>query len=141
MINLLKWPRKDSDVSLQSAIQLLHVEIGCWLSTYGRKKKTARAEPTVSCEDNQSTICIAQNPQHHNKTKHIDIKYHYVREKVLDTTIELRYCPTSDMLADILTEGLMYNKFSRLCALSGVKEQSDFKWEGVLENDALLSDC
>ena len=78
-------------------------------------------------EDNQSAICIAQNPQYHNRTKHIDIKYHYVREKVLDTTTELRYYPTSDMLADILTEGLMYDKFSRLRALSRVKEQSDFK--------------
>ena len=92
-------------------------------------------------EDNQSAICIAQNPQYHNRTKHIDIKYDYVREKVLDTTIELWYCPTSDMLADILTKGLTYDKFSRLHALSGVKEQSNFKWEGVLENDALLSDC
>ena len=34
----------------------------------------------------KTTSPIAQNPQHHNKTKHIDIKYHYVREKVMDTT-------------------------------------------------------
>ena len=45
------------------------------------------------------------------------------------------------MIANILTKGLTYDKFLRLQALSGVKEQSDFKWEGVLENDALLSDC
>ena len=46
---------------------------------------------------------------------------------VLDTTIELQYCPTRDMIADILTKGLTYDKFSRLSTLSGVKEQSDLK--------------
>ena len=39
------------------------------------------SEPTVY-EDNQAAICIAQNPQYHNKTKHIDIKFHFVREKL-----------------------------------------------------------
>ena len=90
-------------------------------------QEAGRFEPTVIFEDNQSTICIAQNPQYHSKTKHIDIKYHYVRKKVLDSTIELRYCPTSEMTADILTKGLTYDKFSRLRELSGVKEQPDFE--------------
>ena len=87
----------------------------------------SQIEPTVIHEDNQSTICIAQNTQYHSKTKHIDIKYHYVREKVLDSTVELRYCPTSEMIADILTKGLIYDKFSQLHELSGVKEQSDYE--------------
>ena len=98
-----------------------------WMRQLLEDLPSGQIEPTVICEDNQSTICIAQNPQYHNRTKHIDIKYHYVREKVLDTTIELRYCPTRDMIADILTKGLTYDKFSRLRTLSGVKEQSDFK--------------
>jgi len=56
-------------------------------------------------EDNQAAICIAQKPLHHTKTKHIDIKYHLVREKVLDHTIQLKYCQTKGIVADLLTKG------------------------------------
>ena len=92
-----------------------------------------QTEPTVVREDNQSAIAIAQQPHSHSKMKHIDIRYHFIREKVQDNAIELWYCPTNNMLADILTKGLTYDKFSRLHELSGVKDLSDFKW-GVLEN-------
>jgi hypothetical protein len=51
----------------------------------------------------------------------------YVREKVLDSTVELKYCPTSEMFADILTKGLTYNNFLRFREMSEVKEQSDFE--------------
>ena len=84
-----------------------------------------QTEPTVVREDNQSAIAIAQQPHSHSKMKHIDIRYHFVREKVQDNTIELRYCPTNDMLADILTKGLTYDKFSR--ELFGVKDLFDFE--------------
>ena len=83
-----------------------------------------QTEPTVIREDNQSAIAIAQQPNSHSKMKHIDIRYHFVREKVQDNTIELRYCPTNEMIADILTKGLTYDKFSRLRELSGVTDLS-----------------
>ena len=54
---------------------------------------------------------IAHNSQYHSKSKHIN--YHFVREKVLDSTIELHYCPTSEVLADIRTKGFVYNMFSQ----------------------------
>ena len=56
----------------------------------------------------------SREPQHRSKTKHIDIKYHYVREKVLDNTIKLNYCPTNEMLVDMLTKGLSKDKFAGL---------------------------
>jgi hypothetical protein len=89
--------------------------------------ETSQFEPTAILEDSQSTICIAQNAQYQSKTKHIHIKYRYVREKVLDSTVELKYCPTSEMFADILTKGLTYNNFLRFREMSEVKEQSDFE--------------
>ena len=57
---------------------------------------------------------VAQNPQYHSNTKHIDIKYYFVQEKVLDNTFELRYCSTNNMLADMMITGLIHDKFSRL---------------------------
>ena len=97
-----------------------------WLRKLMENLHNSQVEPITIYEDNQSAICIARNPHCHNKTKHVDIKYHYIRDKVQDATIELQYCPTNNMIADILTKGLTYDRFARLRTLSGVKEQSDF---------------
>ena len=54
--------------------------------------------------DNQGSIATAKNPE--PRAKHIDIQHHCVREKVADGVISISYCPTTDMVADILTKPL-----------------------------------
>ncbi|MCO5552916.1 hypothetical protein L7F22_006435 [Adiantum nelumboides] len=61
---------------------------------------------TVLSTDNQSCIAIARNPVFHARTKHIEIQYHFVREKVLDGTLTLKYCPTASNPVDIFTKPL-----------------------------------
>ena len=78
---------------------------------------------TVIHEDNQSTIHMARNPQFHGRTKHIGIKYHYIREQVNNQRVELTYCPTENMTADVLTKALSQERFERLrnmCGMSSV---------------------
>ena len=58
--------------------------------------------PTVLYEDNQAANAISKNSQSHTNMKHIDIRYHYIREKFLDKTIDIQYCSTNDMVADML---------------------------------------
>ena len=65
-------------------------------------------------EDNQGAICIAKNPVAHSRTKHIDIRYHYIRETLCDKIIELEYCPTEHMIADLLTKPLHKGRFELL---------------------------
>ena len=60
----------------------------------------------VVYEDNQACIAMTQNPQFHQRTKHIDIRHHYIRDLVRTGLIELVYCPTDKMVADVLTKGL-----------------------------------
>ena len=57
-------------------------------------------------EDNQSYIKLANNPVMHKRSKHIDAKYHFIREKVNDIAVELVYTPTDQLAADLLTEAL-----------------------------------
>ena len=57
-------------------------------------------------EDNQSTIAMAKNSVGYKRTKHIDIKHRFIREAVQAGIINLSYCPTADMLADIFTKQL-----------------------------------
>jgi len=55
--------------------------------------------------DNQAAISMSQNPQFHGRRKHIDIKCHFVRDQVDKGTINIVYCSTSNMLADLFTKG------------------------------------
>ena len=61
---------------------------------------------TVIFEDNQGCIALSANPVFHKRTKHIDIRYHFIRERVASGEVELRYVPTAEQLADLLTKGL-----------------------------------
>lgn len=69
-------------------------------------------------EDNQSAIAIARNPTGHARTKHIDIRYHFVREK---GTTDLCYCPTKEMIADLLTKSLPRGRFESLRSAMGME--------------------
>lgn len=79
--------------------------------------------PTTIFEDNQSAICMAKNPQFHGRAKHIGIKYHFIREQVCTESVQIKYCRTEDMVADIFTKGLTQEKFERLRSLCGIHSQ------------------
>ena len=64
------------------------------------------AKPTIIFEDNSGCIDWSRNPVQHQRSKHIDIRYHYVRAKVKSGEIKLVYCNTDDQLADLLTKYL-----------------------------------
>lgn len=81
--------------------------------------------PMTINEDNQAAISIAKNPRDHPRTKHISIKYHFIRDKVCNSEIDLKYCPTADMLADIFTKGLSAEKFVGLRYRCGIVSLSE----------------
>jgi hypothetical protein len=64
--------------------------------------------------DNESAIKIAYNPVQHSRTKHIEIRNHFIRDHVARGDIELIYVPTKDQLADIFTKPLDEARFTYL---------------------------
>jgi len=72
--------------------------------------------PTLLWGDNQSCIALSKNPEFHQRTKHIDIQYYFIRECVLDDKIDLRYLPTEEMLANMFIKPLDRIRFQRLSA-------------------------
>ena len=77
--------------------------------------------PTVVHEDNQGAIAMAKNPVGHARTKHIDIRYHFVREGVQNGAIVLKYIATDEMIADMLTKPLPKHRFEKLVTELGMK--------------------
>jgi hypothetical protein len=63
-------------------------------------------QPTIIYGDNQGALALAENPEFHTRTKHIDVSAHYIRELAEDHIIKLEYKPTNEMLTDCLTKPL-----------------------------------
>lgn len=62
--------------------------------------------------DNQSAIRLIKNPEFHKRSKHIDVRYHFIREKFEEKLFDLEYIQTKEMTADILTKALPSNQFN-----------------------------
>ena len=97
----------------QSVALSVATQEAVWLRRLLVDLKENSVGPPVMMEDNQGTIAMAKNPVSHARTKHIDIRYHYVREAV-QKVISLNYCPTENMTADILTKPLAPGRFESL---------------------------
>ena len=69
--------------------------------------------------DNHAAISIAKNPVHHDRTKHVEIDRHFIKEKVADGSINLSYTPTKLQTVDILTKALPRITFDELCIKLG----------------------
>ena len=63
----------------------------------------AKPNAVMSC-DNQGAIALSKNPTKHSKAKHIDIRYHFVRECYEKNVLKLKYIPSNDNCADIFTK-------------------------------------
>ncbi|KAJ7571434.1 hypothetical protein O6H91_01G163000 [Diphasiastrum complanatum] len=79
------------------------------LDEVGRKQEN----PTIIHSDNQSGIQLAKNPVFHARTKHIEIQYHFIRERLLSQEINVFHCSTDEQLVDIFTKPLIGEKFDK----------------------------
>ncbi|PQM43482.1 hypothetical protein VC83_09609 [Pseudogymnoascus destructans] len=82
---------------------------GQWLRTLlqeiGRERLLGgRGNRVQIFGDNQASLAIASDPMSHRRTKHIDVRYHYIRQLIAFGKMAIEYVPTKDMLADLLNE-------------------------------------
>lgn len=71
--------------------------------------------------DNRSAIDLAKNPVFHGRSKHIDVRYHFIRECVEQGLIVIKHVKIGEQRADILTKALTTVKFERMRRMLGVK--------------------
>lgn len=87
---------------------------GVWMRRVLEKLGHAQNESTVIHCDNNSTIKLSKNPVLHGRSKHIDIRFHFLRDLTKDGTVELVYCSTQNQIADIMTKPLKLEVFEAL---------------------------
>ncbi|XP_048232350.1 uncharacterized mitochondrial protein AtMg00810-like [Ricinus communis] len=110
--NLVTWKsKKQSVVTRSSAEAEYHMMTSTaseliWVKQVLKDMKVETMEPMKMFCDNQAARHIASNPVFHEKTKHIEVDCHFIREKVQKREIETPYIKSQDQLADIFTKGL-----------------------------------
>ena len=78
-------------------------------------------DPTTIYYDNLNSIWLAKNPIFHTWTKHIEVHYHFFRERVLSSEVELQYVPTDPQNANIFTKPIGLNKLWQFYGALGLR--------------------
>jgi hypothetical protein len=84
-----------------------------WLSNFLQELKLIVIPQSIIHSDNHAAITISENDSYHDRSKHIDIKYHFIREAIKNNIIKVQYISTHDQQADILTKATGSNILSK----------------------------
>ena len=122
----VSWSSKRQDtISLSTTeaeyIALTHAaKEAIWFKQFLTEIFGLAGHPISILSDNQSAIALARDDRYHALTKHIDIRYHFIRYVIEEGKILLSYCPTVDMYADIFTKALTSLKSKHFASSMGL---------------------
>ncbi|KAJ9539102.1 hypothetical protein OSB04_031835 [Centaurea solstitialis] len=122
---LVSWTSKKQNSVSTSTAEAEHVAAGIccaqvlWLRNQLQDYDIQLSKIPIYC-DNTSAIAIANNPVLHSKTKHIEVRYHFIRDHVMNGDIELHFVPTEYQLADLFTKPLDVTRFNMLLSELGM---------------------
>ena len=109
---MISWfSRKQTSIALSTAeVECIAECSACSEAVWLRKMLAglfgAKIDVTDILCDNQSCIKMTTNPVFHDKSKHIEVRYHFIRDMVQKGAIKLKYVPTEEQVEDVLTKPL-----------------------------------
>ena len=119
---LISWKSKKQQTVALSSCEAEYMALtaatqeAIFISNLAEEFDIVADAPTPIFGDNQGSIALVKNPVSHEKSKHIDIKHHFVREKFNDGVIDVTYVPTKENVADLMTKAatkVSLDKFHR----------------------------
>lgn len=125
--NIITWvSKKQRCVALSSceAEFMAATAAACqaiWLQRVLGQIMDIKPGPVTLYLDNRSAVDLARNPVFHGRSKHIDLRYHFIRDCVEQGLIVIKHVGTSEQRADILTKALAAVKFEQMRSLLGVR--------------------
>ena len=90
-----------------------------WLRCFIRELGIDQSQLTSLCSDTLDAITLSQDATYHMRTKHINVTYHFIHEKVASHETVLTYVPTKDNIVDIITKGLKLHQHHYLMGKIG----------------------
>eukprot|EP00253_Pinus_taeda_P004352 PITA_04352 len=120
------WRSRKQSVQANSTIEAEYVATAeatkeiVWFRKILEDLQVKQVHSTPLMIDNTSAIKLAKNPKFHNRTKHINTKYHLIRHHVEAKTIHLHHCSTNEQIADIFTKALKREKLERFRTMLGL---------------------
>ena len=124
--NLVTWRSKKQSVVARSSAEAEFRAMaqgiceGIWLNRLLEELRVPLKHPMVLYCDNQAAISIAKNPVHHDRTKHVEIDRHFIKEKIEEGVFKVSYTPTNCQTTDILTKALARVNFEDLTEKLGM---------------------
>lgn len=118
--NLLSWSSKKQRTVARSSTESKYKSLAnataelIWIQSLLSELGVPHRCPPILWCDNLSAIYLTENPIFHARTKHIEIDYHFVRERVSRNQLLVRFIGTEDQIADILTKGMSSSRFQWL---------------------------
>ena len=127
---LVSWSSKMQSVVALSTTEAEYMALGnCCTQVLWMKQILSDYSMKISCVpifcDNSSAINITRNPILHSRTKHIEIKHHFIRDQVHVGNVSVEFVSTDMQLADIFTKPLDATRFSSLKNLLGIIDKND----------------
>ncbi|KAK3037884.1 hypothetical protein RJ639_032114 [Escallonia herrerae] len=136
--NAISWCSKKQPIVTLSSCEAEYVAAtagachAIWLRTFFKELHFEQTEATKIMLDNKSAISLAKNPVFHDRSKHIETKYHFIRQCIENMQVEVGYVKSVDQLADIFTKPLKDDIFQKLRMMIGVGNMSSLR--GSVEN-------
>jgi hypothetical protein len=124
--NTITWQSQKQKIVALSSCEAEYIAAttaacqGVWLARLLAELKSEQADAVTLRIDNESAIALSKNPVFHDRSKHIDVRYHYIRECVEEDRVKLQSIGTEEQLADILTKALGRERFCELRSRIGV---------------------
>jgi hypothetical protein len=133
------WSSKKQPIVALSTTEAEYIAAsfaGCqivWLRGILENLNHKQDVPTTLLCDNNSAISVTKEPVLHGRTKHIRMRYHFLRELVHDGIIQVKYCKTEDQIADVFTKPVGGQNFKKQLAKLGMKSKFGLR-EAMLED-------
>jgi hypothetical protein len=93
-----------------------------WLRNILKELDHPQLKSTIIYVDNKSAIQLAKNRVMHGRSKHIEIRFHFLREQVKQKVVTLKYCSTKEQIADIFTKALPIDAFKKFRSALGMQQ-------------------